>query len=285
MRRRYVDTPEGQVHVTEAGGGPPLALIGSAGRSARVFDGLIERLAPRFRVLAVDVFGCGNSDPLPPGATMATLAGNIVAVLDEAGIERTHFYGFQTGNKIGACLGARWPDRVGRLVLGGQSHSLVPDKHERDHAILGNVKHYFGDRGDERGEMMKLWATGFRRISDIWWHGSLFSPPHRAELFERARLATVDRVQALTAATPTYELNFAYDLGTDLRRLAAPTLLIEVVTPTEDQTVGRQGARLLEIMPGAELVTWDHPDAPSHEVTLFDRYEELAGLLVRFLLD
>ena len=123
MRRRYVDTPEGQVHVTEAGTGPPLVLIGSAGRSARVFDGLIERLAPRFRVLAVDVPGCGNSDPLPPGASMATLAGAIVAVLDEAGIARTHFYGFQTGNKIGACLGAHWPDRVGRLASSATSCS------------------------------------------------------------------------------------------------------------------------------------------------------------------
>lgn len=284
MKRAYVDTPEGQIHYASEGDGPPLVLIGSAGRSARVFDGLIQLLSSDFRVLAVDVMGCGNSDPLPDGAGMETLAGNVVSVLDALGIARTHFYGFQTGNKIGAALAARWPDRVDRIVLAGQSHSLVPDKAHRDAAILGNVTHYFGERGSEAAELLKLWATGFRRISDIWWHGALFSPPHDPAQFERARLATVDRVQALPDAARTYEANFAYDLGADLRRVRAPTLLIEVVTPTEDKTIGRQGPRLLEIMPGAELAVLQEEDGPSHAVTLHAQYPELAALLRRFLL-
>lgn len=284
MKRAYVDAPQGQIHVATEGEGPPLVLIGSAGRSARVFDGLIQRLSPDFRVLAVDLMGCGNSDPLPPGAGIETLAGNVVSVLDAFGIERTHFYGFQTGNKVGAALAARWPHRVDRIVLAGQSHSLVPDKAHRDAAILGNVTHYFGQRGDAEAERLKLWATGFRRISDIWWHGSLFSPPQDPMRFERARAATIDRVQALPDATRTYEANFAYDLGADLCRIAAPTLLIEVVTPMEDRTIGRQGQRLLEIMSGAELVVLQEEDGPSHAVTLDPQYPELAGLLRRFLL-
>jgi pimeloyl-ACP methyl ester carboxylesterase len=284
LKRAYVDTPQGQIHYTAEGEGPPLVLIGSAGRSARVFDGLIQLMSPDFRVLAVDVMGCGNSDPLPPGAGMETFAGNVVSVLDALGIERTHFYGFQTGNKIGAALAARWPDRVDRVVLAGQSHSLVPDKAHRDAVILGNVTHYFGERGGEDAERMKLWATGFRRISDIWWHGSLFSPPQAAGRFERARAATIDRVQALPGAVRTYEANFAYDLGADLRRIAARTLLIEVVTPAEDKTIGRQGQRLLQIMPGAQLAVLEEEDGPSHAVTLEAQYPELAALLRRFLL-
>lgn len=288
MRRLYLDTSLGQVHCTTAGAedAPPLILIGSAGRSARVFDGLIQRLAPRFRVLAPDLLGCGNSDPLPPGARIETLAGNLVEVLDALGIARTHFYGFQTGNKIGAALAARWPGRVGRVVLAGSSHSLVPDKAQRDAAILHVVSHYFEGAGaGDEARRLQLWTTGFRRIAELWWDGALFAAgTPSAEALERVRQAVVDRVQGLPAAVGTYEANFAYDLGADLRRIAAKVLLIEVATPTEDRTLGRQGPRLLEMMPTAELITLEEPDAPSHGITLAARYPELARLLTRFLL-
>jgi pimeloyl-ACP methyl ester carboxylesterase len=285
MPRRYIDTPFGQIHLEEAGAGPALVLIGSAGRSARVFDGLIQPLAGHFRVLAIDLPGCGNSDPLPPGATMPMLAESIIHVLDALGIGATHFYGFQTGNKIGAALGARWPGRVLRLVLAGQSHSLVPDKAGRDSAIMGNVSHYFGEQAlAEDAKLMRLWATGFRRISDIWWDNALFAAPDRAAALERARLATIDRVQNLPAAQATYAANFAYDLGADLRQVRAPTLFLEVATAAEDHSLGRQGQALLRLLPGAQLVTWEEPDGPSHAVTLAARYPELAGLLRGFLL-
>jgi pimeloyl-ACP methyl ester carboxylesterase len=254
-----------------------------------VFDGLIQRLSPRFRVLAVDLLGCGNSDPLPPGITMERIAGTLVDMLDGLGIARAHYYGFQTGNKIGTALAVNRPDRVGRIVLAGSSHSLVPDKARRDAAILHVVAHYFeGDAAaGEAAKRLQLWATGFRRISDLWWDGALFAAgPPGAEALERARNAVIDRVQGLNSVVGTYEANFAYDLGAELRRIRTRTLLIEVATPTEDKTVGRQGPGLLAIMPpGTELLTFQEPDAPSHGIALANRYPELAEVLTRFLLD
>ncbi len=284
MRWRYVDGPQGQLHVTTAGSGPALVLVGSAGRSARVFDGLIELLAPDFTVVAPDLPGCGNSAPPPPGLTMRDFAASVVAVLDGLGLERAHFFGFQTGNKVGAALGVGWPQRVGKLVLAGQSHSLVPEKHERDGAILGNVAHYFDAAPmTAEQEQAQLWATGFKRISDIWWDGKLYSDPRGALAFERARQATADRVQALPFAKATYAANFAYDLGGDIARLTQPTLFIEVVTPAEELVPGRQGAKLLGLLPGARLETLQEPDGPSHAVTLDRQYERLAALLRGFL--
>ncbi len=286
MRRLYVDGPLGQVHVTMAGSGPPLVLVGSAGRSARVFHGLIELMAPHFTVLVPDLPGCGNSDPPPAGFSMPTLAQAVVQVLDGLGIQAAHFYGFQTGNKIGAALGVGWPQRVLRLVLAGQSHSLVPDKHGRDSAILGNVAHYFdAAEMDDSARQAQLWATGFRRISDIWWDGRLYSDPRGWAAFERAREATVDRVQALPHAVATYAANFAYDLGADIARLTQPTLFLEVATPAEDITPGRQGAKLLALLQGAQLETFHEPDGPSHAVTLERQYPRLAGLLRRLILE
>ena len=285
MRRLYVDGADGQVHVTVAGAGPALLLVGSAGRSARVFEGLIELLAADFTVVAPDLPGSGNSDAPKPGFGMRDFARNLVEVLDGLGIGRAHFYGFQTSNKVGAALAVGCPWRVDRVVLAGQSHSLVPEKHARDGAILGNVAHYFDEAPmDERARQAQLWATGFKRVSDIWWDGALYSDPARWPAFERARLAVVDRVQALPFARATYEANFAYDLGADLARIAAPLMFVEVATAAEDASLGRQGAKLLALRPGARLETLVEPDGPSHAVTLARQYPALAALLRGFLL-
>lgn len=285
MRRLYVDGTEGQLHVTVAGTGPALVLVGSAGRSARVFDGLVQLLAADFTVVAPDLPGSGNSDPPREGFSMHDLARSVVEVLDGLGIARAHFHGFQTGNKVGAALAVGWPDRVLRVVLAGQSHSLVPDKHERDGAILGNVAHYFDQAPmDERARQAQLWATGFKRVTDLWWDGGLYGDPAGPAAFERARLAVVDRVQALPFARATYEANFAYDLGADIARIAAPLMFIEVATPAEDATLGRQGPKLLALQPTARLETLQEPDGPSHAVTLARQYPRLAALLRDFLL-
>ena len=107
----------------------------------------------------------------------------------------------------------------------------MPGKEERDGAIMGSVTHYFGDEGlGAEARLLRLWATGYRRITQIWWDNALFAAPDRAAALERARLATIDRVQTLPAAQATYAANFAYDLGEDLRRLKAPVLFLEVAT-------------------------------------------------------
>ena len=64
MQRGYATTPHGHAAYLKASEGPPPPLLALAGRSARVFDGLIRLLAPDFRIIAVDMFGCGHSDPI-----------------------------------------------------------------------------------------------------------------------------------------------------------------------------------------------------------------------------
>ena len=86
------------------------------------------------------------------------------------------------------------------------------------------------------------------------------------------------------AKAPTrrlYEANFAYDLERDLRRLSCRTLIVEIATPAEDASVGRQGASLLGIVPNSHLVTFEASDGVGH--TLDDRADELAGAIFRFV--
>jgi pimeloyl-ACP methyl ester carboxylesterase len=76
---------ERDLHHEVRGTGEPLLLVHGTGSSLRVWDPVVERLAARKTVIAVDLPGFGTSPPLtpsepPPAPAGARLAGAVVAV-------------------------------------------------------------------------------------------------------------------------------------------------------------------------------------------------------------
>ena len=282
MPRRYVDTSLGQVHLRVEGRGPALLLLGSAGRSLRVFDRLVPLLEGAFTVVAPDLPGSGHSDPLPPGAGIAALAACMDEVLASLGIARTHVYGFHTGNKIGAALAAGWPQRVDRLVLAGQSHSLIPVNEERNDVIRGRTSNYFADQ-DLRGSEAKAvhdWETLQRNVNDLWWPaGSKSEGPLRAQALAQARRQVLDEIQCFDGIAALYEANFAHDFHADLQRIAAPTLVLEVETPDENRMLGPQAGRVCALVPRSVSRSLR---ADGFRLTLEDQGDRLAAVLLEF---
>jgi 3-oxoadipate enol-lactonase len=70
-----------------------------------------------FRMISFDNRGIGESD-VPQGPyTVAQLAGDAVAVLDAAGVERAHVVGASLGGMTAQQIAIAYPERVDRLVL------------------------------------------------------------------------------------------------------------------------------------------------------------------------
>ena len=286
MQKGYAKTRHGQIHYIEAGQGIPLVLLASAGRTGMVFDGLIDLLTNRFRVIAPDMLGCGASDPIPKGAGIEAFAETVIDLLDQMGIQRAHVYGFHIGNKIGTAMAAKWPQRIGHLVLAGQSHSLIPDRAKRDATIYGNVSSNFPDAGaDEIQNRIKQWAAAYRRVTDFWWHDSILSKAGDARIFEQARLAILDRIQSQNSVVAIYDAVLGYDLEAGLRRITSPTLVLEAVTKSEDGQIGRQGEAITRIVPHAKWVVVHESEGPKHAVTLSEQYPEIARILRDFIPD
>ncbi|HEY7030125.1 MAG TPA: alpha/beta hydrolase [Thermomicrobiales bacterium] len=104
------------------GGGPPLLLhIGFVG-ALEDWDeaGYVAGLRDRFRLVLLDPRGQGQSDkPHDPAAYAARYrVGDVLAVLDAAGIDRAHFWGYSLGGWVGFPLGVLAPDRLASLVIG-----------------------------------------------------------------------------------------------------------------------------------------------------------------------
>ena len=78
---------------------------------------LMPALARDFSVVAVDQRGIGLSDKPQDGYDTATLASDLVALMDALGHQRFALYGTDVGMPIAYALAADHPDRVDRLVV------------------------------------------------------------------------------------------------------------------------------------------------------------------------
>lgn len=236
MKRAYANLKHGQVHYVEAGTGAPLLLLHSAPRSSRAYRFLIPLLAPHFRCIAPDLPGFGQSDPLAGKVTMEALGGAMAELLGALGIAKSHVFGYHTGNKVGAAMAAGHPAQVDRVVLCGQIHSIIPDRDARNDAIRHIVDKYFIRYPD----LLRRWCSNWQDVTAFALPKEIFTKDKIAEEdIVDLKIRVLDHVQALSAIEATYGANFDYDFGGALGRIAARTLLLELVMPDEEH-LGRQ---------------------------------------------
>jgi pimeloyl-ACP methyl ester carboxylesterase len=132
LRFSSVETTVGRLSIVSAGSGAPVILIHGLGATKGSFLPTVAALADRFRTIALDLPGFGDSEkPLGPYHP-PFLARAVVALLDALEIE----VGNSMGGRVALELGLRHAERVGRLAL------LAPSlawKRERPWAPLVRV--------------------------------------------------------------------------------------------------------------------------------------------------
>ncbi len=263
VRPGYAHTEQGAVHYVEAGSGSPLLLLHATPGTHRAFRYLLPLLAPHYRTIAVDTPGYGNSDPLPGDASIEAIARSMVALLDALALPRAHVLGLHTGNKIAAALAADWPDRVERVVLAGQTHSLIVERAARDTAIRHLVDHYFPrfTASSDGAHLVRSWLMAHADVQSIWWPPTLLAGGSVASSdIEIAESMVIDHLLGWRSIVPTYEAIFAFDLADAMRRIVAPTLVLEL-QPAEEIHFGAQAPLICAIMQRAQAVVLADCDA------------------------
>jgi pimeloyl-ACP methyl ester carboxylesterase len=114
---RYINTGALRQHAVTGGEGPPLLLVHGWPQTWYAWRQLMAALARDFQVIAVDQRGIGLTDKPRDGYDTATLAGDLVALMDALGHQRFAVIGHDTGYFIGYALAADHRDRVDRLAV------------------------------------------------------------------------------------------------------------------------------------------------------------------------
>jgi pimeloyl-ACP methyl ester carboxylesterase len=98
---------------SRCGSGEPLVLLHGLGSSRFAWQPVLPILAERFDVIAVDLPGFGDSEPLPTAVepTPAALAAAVADTLTQLGVGTAHVAGNSLGGWIALELAALWPVR------------------------------------------------------------------------------------------------------------------------------------------------------------------------------
>jgi pimeloyl-ACP methyl ester carboxylesterase len=117
--RKEIQLPQGTIRYREAGEGKPIVFVHGYLVDGRLWDGVVDRLADRFRCIAPDwpiaahqVAMNRDADLTPPG--IAKLISDFLAKLE---LEDVTVVGNDSGGAMSQVLVTSHPERIGRLVL------------------------------------------------------------------------------------------------------------------------------------------------------------------------
>lgn len=240
-------TRAGKVAYETVGDGPPLVLLHSVAHDRHDYDDVIPSLARRFRTIAVDWPGHGESDMWaePASAGVGGVCDALEDLVTELDLPPAIFMGNSVGGAASLRLAARMPERVRGLVLvdsGGvtaqsalvrafcwvQGRELV-----RRWTGLGFARSYLKTRGPGRDRLL---ASLERQR-------------------ERRGFIEMDAAMWRSFGTP------ANDMAPSARKVSAPTL---IVWGKRDPVLSARGdgRALRELIPGATYTELDTGHVP-----------------------
>ena len=237
-----------EVSYTEDGpaDAPVVVLSNSLGATRGMWDPQVPALAERYRVVAYDTRGHGDS-PSPAGPySLDDLVDDVLALLDRLGVQKAHVAGLSLGGMTALRLAAREPARVDRLVA--LATSAKPDPQGfLDRAAAARS----GGTAPLAPTVVSRWLTPAYAAEH----------PDLVARLEAMIVAADDEGYALCC-----EVVAAVDLREDLGRITAPTLVVSgaedpALPPPHQQAIaeGIAGASLVSVSPGAHLPNLEQP--------------------------
>lgn len=126
----FADNQGVRIYYEVTGQGPPIFL--SHGLTGDISFwrgyGYVDRLNDRYTVILFDARGHGRSDkPYDPQAyAYPLMVADAVAILDQLGIAKAHYWGYSMGGYVGLGIAKHQPERLLSLVIGGTDPFQLP---------------------------------------------------------------------------------------------------------------------------------------------------------------
>ncbi|MGD0756054.1 MAG: alpha/beta hydrolase [Bacteroidales bacterium] len=107
----------GRIHYNDSGKGDVIVLLHGYLESCEVWDAFSEKLAHSFRVIAVDLPGCGLSDVFGEIHSMELMAGAIKELIDYLNIKKVFLTGHSLGGYVALAFLELFPDHLSGYCL------------------------------------------------------------------------------------------------------------------------------------------------------------------------
>ncbi len=239
------------LYYTVTGTGEPLILLHSGGMNHAEWRPQQAFFARHFRVICPDHVGHGRSPMIHERLRVRDIAQEVIALMDQLGIETTHVVGSSLGGAVALWLAVHYPERLRRLVLYRVSYR------KDSHSFAASLQMADPD----------YW----RKLGLDTWLAAIHAPQGGTEAWKMV----IRRV--MEALDPT-DSDHAHDRAT-LQRIRIPTLL--VVGDRDPVVPLSQVLEMYETIPDASL--WVLPHASHVTATNTWRAECFNSEIERFL--
>ncbi|MGI9310835.1 MAG: alpha/beta fold hydrolase [bacterium] len=153
---------------------PALALIHGLGLNRHLWRAHVAALSQRYRVLAYDLLGHGDSasratraddDATTTPLTLSTFAAQLRALLDEIGIARCAIAGFSLGGMINRRFAIDYPERARALAIFNSPHERSAPA-QREVEARAAQAHAGGPGADLEATLERWFTPRFRAEHD-----------------------------------------------------------------------------------------------------------------------
>jgi len=253
-----------ELAVDDTGGAKPTVLL-SHGLlySRRMWDAQVAALRERFRCVAYDHRGQGESELVRSGLDMDTLSDDAVALIDALGVAPVHFVGMSMGGFVGMRIAARRPELVRSLTLidtaaGPERRATVVR-----YRLMKWMARWIG-----------VWPVVDRVMAIMHGASARRDPARAADLRAwREHFLALDRVVTPHVLEGILQRQSVLPL---LSRIRCPTLVMvgeedtaTVPARSEEIAAGVTGARLVRIPRAGHMSPIDAPEAVGSELRTF----------------
>jgi 2-succinyl-6-hydroxy-2,4-cyclohexadiene-1-carboxylate synthase len=153
-------------HFTDRGHGNPLVLLhGFTGSSASWWP-VIDQLAARHRVIAVDLIGHGRPEAPAEAARYAfdLALDDLAAIADHLGIVPATWLGYSMGGRLALGLALRHPEVVSALILESATAGIADPqecaaRHRADDALADQIERDGVASFVDAWEALPMWAS------------------------------------------------------------------------------------------------------------------------------
>lgn len=253
MENNYVMVEDTRFYLERHGRGDPLLMIPGLGAGTWLWRKNVEALAQHFHLLMPELRGSGRSDKPDHPYSVALFAGDLKSMLDRLDLYKVNILGASLGGLVAQDFAARWPERVGKLILAATSLGGQNQQGPSGEVLCRIIR----PRGKTKRE----------RLEDGY-------PFNFSENFRQKYPEELERITAWRTEYPQPEFAYyrqllagnAYNGAELAKRITTPTLICtgedDPLVPLPDAQALQQtisGARL-QIFPGRHLFFFEHSD-------------------------
>ncbi|MDX2502829.1 MAG: alpha/beta fold hydrolase [Deltaproteobacteria bacterium] len=228
-----------QLHYEEMGSGPETIVFSHSYLADHYhFNPQMQALKDRYRCIAFDHRGHGQSEIPDDGYDMENLYEDAVGFIEALDCAPCHFVGLSTGGFIGVRIGNRRPDLVKSLVLMDTSADAEPEEAVRQYHQMLFVVRWVG-----------YWPV-IGRVMPIFFASKFLNDPARQDQVKewKRRFMANDRKAIVKFGNGIFGRTSCYE---ELDKIQTPTL---VMVGAEDSAQPLAKAeRIANKIPGATL--------------------------------